>query len=309
VNPQICTYHAICYVSRFCRALCACTALVAMLSGGVASAAYAESDAPPGRMITSLAVVINPSTHKVYAVNEDAGTVSVTDESTGASHVVKVGSGPISIAINRVTDRIYVANTGSGSISVIDGNQDTVITTIKGESHPYVLAVNEATNKVYVTNTYSDAVTVIDGPTNTAQALKAGTADGIAIDPRSNTVFLMGYEDPNIRAVNGATGAVSKVTSSTLYLAHTGTADIVALNEKTHEVKTIPVGSIPCAVAINPVTQTIYAVNYGDETVSAIDATQGKVPLCMWANIRRRWPLIRYTTAFMLRTFTATASR
>jgi len=54
-----------------------------MLSGGVASAAYAESDVPPGRMITSLAVAINPSTHKVYAVNEDAGTVSVTDERKG----------------------------------------------------------------------------------------------------------------------------------------------------------------------------------------------------------------------------------
>jgi len=100
----------------------------------------------------------------------------------------------------------------------------------------------------------------------------------------------MGYEDPNIRVVDGATGAVSKVavgahlwgialdeSSSTLYLAHTGTADIVALNEKTHQVKTIPVGSIPCAVAVNSVTRMIYAVNYGDETVSAIDAALGKV--------------------------------
>ena len=81
-----------------------------MLFGGMASAAYAESGAPPGRMITSLAVAINPSTHKVYAVNEDAGTVSITDERTGAIHVVKVGNGPISIAINLLTKKYFTSS-------------------------------------------------------------------------------------------------------------------------------------------------------------------------------------------------------
>jgi len=165
-----------------------------------------------------------------------------------------------------------------------------VIATVKGESHPYVLAVNEASNKVYVTNTYSDAVTVIDGETNTAQALKVGSADGIAVDSIHNQLFLMSYEDPVIRVVDGASGAISKVpvgphlwgiafdeSSRTLYLAHTGTADIVALNGKTHEVRTIATGSIPCAVAVNSITQMVYAVNYGDETVSAIDAAKSKV--------------------------------
>jgi YVTN family beta-propeller protein len=123
----------------------------------------AESQALQGRMITGFAVAINPATHKAYAVNEDAGMVSVTDGRTGSTRVVKVGSGPIAIAINRVTNRIYVTNTDSGSITVLDGEQDKVVATIKGEDHPYVLAVNEATNKVYVTNTYSNAVTVIDG--------------------------------------------------------------------------------------------------------------------------------------------------
>jgi YVTN family beta-propeller protein len=66
-------------------------------------------------------------------------------------------------------------------------------------------------------------------------------------------------------------------SSGTLYLAHTGTDDIVALNEKTYDVKVIQVGSIPCAAAVNPITRMIYAVNYGDETISAVDAVKGKV--------------------------------
>jgi YVTN family beta-propeller protein len=64
---------------------------------------------------------------------------------------------------------------------------------------------------------------------------------------------------------------------STLYLAHTGTADVTALNETTHHLTRISVGAIPCAVAVNPLTQRLYAVNYGDQTLSVIDARTSKV--------------------------------
>ena len=252
--------------------------------------AHGQREAAQGRLITSLAVAVNPSTHKVYAVDEEKGTVSVFDEQTRSSREVKVGDAPIALAINATTNRIYVVNTDSNSTSVIDGTHDEVIATIKGGSHPYSLAVNEATNKTYVTYTYSDSMTIIDGNTNTAQTLKTGSADGIAVDPDSNTLFLTTYEDPNIRIVKAASGAISKVrvgphiwgitfdkTLKTLFLAHTGTADITSLNEENHEVKTIRAGAIPCAVAINPVSQMIYAVNYDDESVSAIDARKGKV--------------------------------
>ena len=259
--------------------------LLAMSPGG-----HAETDAVQGRMITRAAVAVNPVTHKVYAVDEGAGAVSVIDEKTATIRKVTVGEKPIAIAINPKTNRIYVANTGSGSISVIDGSRDAVIATVKGEAQPYVLAVNDVTNRVYVTNTYSDMVTVINGATNTAHALKAGSADGIAIDPRNNMIFLMTYEDPNVRVVDGVNETIRKVTvgthlwgilfdpsTTTLYLGHTGTADLVAMNEKTHAVHTIPVGAIPCAVAVDSVTHRIYVVNYGDHTVSVIDGAKGKV--------------------------------
>ncbi|MGA8528449.1 MAG: YncE family protein, partial [Acidobacteriaceae bacterium] len=116
-----------------------------------------------------------------------------------------------------------------------------------------------------------------------------GDADGVAIDPRTNTVFLMTYEDPGIRILNGATGTLTKIAvgahiwgmlfdepSDTLYLGHTGTGEVVALNEETHSVRTIPVGRIPCALAIDSVTRRLYVVNYGDETVSVIDLRAGK---------------------------------
>jgi YVTN family beta-propeller protein len=177
-----------------------------------------------------------------------------------------------------------VANDGSASVSVIDGTNDTVIATVTSTQLPYILAVDETTNRIYVTHTYSGSVTVIDGVSNTARELKVGDADGIALDPRTGTVFLSTYEDPSIRFVDEATGAVTKAIvgphvwgiefdqpSGTLFLTHTATAEIVALDEKTHAVSALSVGRIPCALAINPVTRRLYVVNYGDETLSILD--------------------------------------
>lgn len=249
----------------------------------------ADGNSAWGRLITSAAIAGNPSTHRIYAINEGAKSVTVMDAAAGTTHIVPVGSEPIALAVNRLTNRIYVANSGSASVSVIDGRTDTVIATVVCDRLPYTLAVNESTNKVYVTHTYTGTVTAIDGATNASQSLKVGDADGVAIDPRTNAVFLTTYEDPNIRIVDGVTGALTRVgvgahiwgmlfdeLSGTLYLGHAGTAEVVALNEKTNAVSSIPVGGIPCALAVDPVTRRLYVVNYGDETVSVIDLSAGK---------------------------------
>ena len=243
-----------------------------------------------GRLITSVAIAVNPITHKVYAVNEGTDSIVVTDENTGSTHRVEVGKAPIAVAVLPNLNKVYVVNTGSNSISVIDGTQDNVITTIKGGSHPYTVAADKTTNKVYVTYTYDHILTVIDGATNTSSSLETGSADAIEIGERTNTLFLSTYEDPFIRIVDAASGAIHKVkvgghiwglafdaASSKLYLARTMTADVMSLDEKTQETAVIPVGQIPCALAFNPATHMLYAVNYGDHTVSVIDTVKAKV--------------------------------
>jgi hypothetical protein len=73
-----------------------------------------------------------------------------------------------------------------------------------------------------------------------------------------------------------------------LFLGHTGTDKIVELNVHTRAVHTVPVGSIPCAVAIDPRKQMLYAVNYGSATFSAIIQQQTRwLPSWSWAtNLR-----------------------
>jgi len=259
--------------------------VVALVLFVLGFAVWATAEVSPwGRMITSAAIVSNSATHKIYAVNEGASSITVIDAATGVERTVAVGSEPIAIAVNRKTNRIYVANDGSASVSVIDGSNDTVISTVPCASLPYTLAADETTNRVYVTHTYSGSMTVIDGASNTATSLEAGDADGLAVDSKAGKVFLSTYEDPNIRIVDEASGAVTKVavgahiwgmvfdeSSSTLFLTHTVTGEIVALDGKTHAVTTLSVGKIPCALAINPKMRRLYVVNYGDETLSVID--------------------------------------
>jgi YVTN family beta-propeller protein len=259
--------------------------IFAVVAAAFAPLAWSAAENPAwGRLITSAAIACNPSTHKVYAVNEGADSITVLNAVTGEARTVPVGREPIAIAINSTTNRIYVANDGSASVSVIDGMHDTVIATVASAPLPYTLAVDETANKIFVTHTYSGSVTVIDGVSNAAREIKAGDADGIALDARTGTVFLSTYEDPAIRLMDETSGAVARVNvgphvwgilfdqpSSTLFLAHTATAEIVALEAKTGAIRTIPVGRIPCALAINPVTRRLYVVNYGDETLSVLD--------------------------------------
>ena len=259
-------------------------ALCGLVVAGSVCLAQSGDGAPPSRLITSMGVGINFATHKAYAVDEPDGSVVVMNISSGTTRIVKVGANPIALGIDRAANKIFVANTGSGTISVIDGASDRVLATIPGEAHPYAIAVNEVTGTVYVTNTYSNAITVINARTDMAHPLNVGAADAVAIDSRTNTVFLTTYEDPEVRILDGTTGAMREVKvgphiwgmlfeegSGMLYLGHTGTAEIVSLNEKTLAVHTIPVGQIPCALAVNRQSQRLYAVNYGDQTLSVID--------------------------------------
>lgn len=243
-----------------------------------------QQSAPPATVLLSnQAITLNPSNGKIYAVDEVQGAVSVINSATGAASLIKVGNGPEALAVNKNTGRVYVANSASGTISVIDGEKDLVIATISAGAHPYVLAVNEATNKIYVTHSFNDVVTEIDGATNSTTAMKLGSADNIIADSVSNHVFLLGYENPELTVLNGATHAVEKLSAgmhlwgmaldeslNILYATQTTGNDVLAINLKSREKKVIATGAIPCAVAINPKTHTVYVANYGNDSVTII---------------------------------------
>ena len=246
---------------------------------------------PSATGISPQGIALNPTTHRAYAVNTAAGTVTVLDKAGRFSTTIKVGTEPESIAINPVTNRLYVANTGSGEVSVIDGATDHVIATVKAGDLPYVIAANPVTNKVYVSKTFSNTMTVIDGATNTASTLKAGVqADAIAVNPETNRLYLTSYESNNVTVIDGATDGITTVAAgihlwgiavnsatSKVYLANSGSSNVTVLDGKTSITMPVHTGDIPCALAVDSSTGRVYAANYASNSVTVIDGASNSV--------------------------------
>jgi len=251
----------------------------------------AEMPAASGTEISPHAVVVNPKTNKVYAVNSRDGTITVMDESGNSATTVRVGSEPRAIAVNPVTNKIYVGNTGSGTVSVIDGATDAVTATVKVGALPYVVAANPATNKIYVSKTFGNTMTVIDGATNATSNLKAGIqADEIAVNPVTNKLYLANYESQNVTVMDGATNDTTSVVAGVhlwaialnpvtnkIYLANAGSSNLTVIDGTSNSTTTVNTGDIPCAIAVDSVANRVYAVNYASDSVTVIDGANSSV--------------------------------
>jgi DNA-binding beta-propeller fold protein YncE len=82
---------------------------------------------------------------------------------------IRVGSAPTDIVVNTVTNKIYVADDGrnSNNVTVIDGKTGhTTLVKDPNARGPYALALNARTNTIYVVNNRSANLSVIDGRTN-----------------------------------------------------------------------------------------------------------------------------------------------
>ncbi len=246
---------------------------------------------PSGTLVSAQGIALNPTTHRGYAVNTAAGTVTVLDKAGHFRSTIKVGAEPESIAINPVTNRVYVANSGSGEVSVIDGAADRVVAAVKVGDLPYAIAANPVTNKVYISKTFSDTMTVIDGATNAASTLKAGVqADAIAVDPATNRLYLTSYESNDVTVIDGATDGITTVAAGThlwgiavnfaaskVYLANPGSSNVTVLDGKTNLTTPIPTGDITCALAVDSSTGRVYAANFASNSLTVIDGASNSV--------------------------------
>jgi YVTN family beta-propeller protein len=179
-----------------------------------------------------------------------------------ATATVTVGTDPFAIAVNTVTNQIYVANDiTSGTVTVIDGATNTTSTVAVGDV-PEAIAVNTVTNQIYVANQNDNTVTVIDGATHATSTVPVGMSPHfIAVNPVTNQIYV---------ANSGfATGTVQVVSAGT----------VTVIDGATNATTTVPVGTVPGFVAVNPVTNQIYVSNSGGplsvpgNTVTVIDGS------------------------------------
>ena len=132
----------------------------------------------------------------------------------------------------------------SGVMSVVNGDTETVTATIPVGDFPSGLAVDPKTDTIYSANAQDGTVSVINGKTNTVTATI----------PVGNTPI-----------------GIAVDTHRNIYVANDGSNSLSVISGRTNTVTaTIAVGSFPFGVAANPRTKTAYVANFLDGTVTVL---------------------------------------
>ncbi len=175
--------------------------------------------------------------------------------------------------MNEVTSSIYVTTLGAPTVSIIDGKTCNA-TNVSGCRHrpatvnvgetPGGIAINTRTDTIYVSGESSNDVSVIDG--KTCNATRTGGC-------RQKPVHVL--------AGAGARGIAVNEVTNTVYVANTvantvSVIDGATCNATVHSgcrqrAAVAVVGLSPRRVAVDELTNTIYVTNAGSNTVTMLN--------------------------------------
>ena len=210
----------------------------------------------------------------------------------GALPRVLLGSLPQDSAVDPTTHTVYATNSGLFGPSAADASVNTLsvvdarscnardprgcaqsAATVDAGNGPFGIAIDEATHTIYVADANTDTVSVIDAATCNAQvrwgcdqtrATITVGADpaGVTVDPRTDSVYVADA-GPGFVGSGPSGDTVSVIDGATCNAdTHWGCDQTPA---------TVPVGSLPFGVAVDPASHTVYVTNANDNTVSMID--------------------------------------
>ncbi len=233
-----------------------------------------------------VAIALNPSTNKIYVVNQNSNNLTVIDGATYNTSTVLTDNAPDAVAVNAVTNKIYVANGDSDSVTVVDGATNRTTTVAVGD-YPVAVAVNTITNMIYIANYYSDNVTVIDGTTNRTTIASAGRNPfALAVNPATNKIYVADSGSNDVAIIDGVTNLTTTVAvgayprsvaidpfTNQIYVVNYSSGDVSVIDGATNLVTSVSVGTYPLAVAVNPIAGQAYVTNSGSGTATIIDET------------------------------------
>jgi DNA-binding beta-propeller fold protein YncE len=280
-----------------------------------------------------IGVAVDEDTNTVYVVNA-SGAVAVVNgrrcdaaDRSGCSVMpatVRVGEFPQFLAVDSRTHTIYVANGVSNTVSVIDGRKCNATTTsgcgrpratVSVGPGPFALVVNETTGSVYVTDLGAPTVSVIDGTTCNATTVRGcghrpatinvgQSPGGIALDTRTDTIYVTGENSDDVSVVDGKTcnarvrsgcrqkpfhvlagagarGVAVDEQTGTVYVANTNANTVSVIDGTTcnaavhsgcgQRAPVAPVGTSPRRVAVDERTNTVYVTNAFSNSVTMLN--------------------------------------
>ena len=157
----------------------------------------------------------------VYVIDGNHCDSATTSGCSATPKSVQVGSGPAGIAVDSSSGTVYVSSE-DGTVSVINGKTcdasdtagcSTKPTNVTIESDPRGNALDPTTHTLYVTNAGSNTLSLINTSacnatdtsgcaTSAPIVLVGGSPRRVAIDPATNTAYVVNVEDNTVSLIN-----------------------------------------------------------------------------------------------------------
>jgi YVTN family beta-propeller protein len=216
-----------------------------LLAAGTAFA-QSETDEPgeaeerdPHRRRSTLYIAARDS-HEVIALSRDTFEIIAR---------IPVGKRPMGLAARPDGDRVYVACAGSHTIEVIDGATRKVLdkTSLTHGAAPTDVVLRPARNTLFVAASGLDQVIRIDAPSlqQTGEASVGRDPQRLALSRDGRRLFVMSVQSGRVDILDTATMA---------------------------RISSVPVGSRPGDLALDPATGSVFVVRPGNPVISRIDA-------------------------------------
>lgn len=230
---------------------------------------------------------LNTRTQTLYVGHSIQNSVSAIDLKTKKQTIIPGGKekGKIrEIVVDETRNLVYVSDHGNPSVWVIDGKTNTLVQSI---DHPgaYLIGLNvdPARERIYATDgdTMEGNILVFDSKSRTlVDKYKTWSycPMNIAVDYKSNRIFVSQSNDNNITIVDGNTGQIiNKVylgydsspiglvydeKTNLLYTANRSKKEVAVVDMESFKVKErIPTGGLPNTISLDKETGLIYVTN------------------------------------------------
>jgi YVTN family beta-propeller protein len=236
-------------------------------------------------------VATNAATGRIYVANLDGGSVTVIDGNTnGVIATVRVLPFPFNLAVDATKNTVYVPGYTTNAVDLLDGPSNTVPVVIPAVGDvPSAVAINPTTQRLYVALHNDMSVRIVDVgslPFAFLGTISLGhVPSGIAVDSAANLIYVA-LEQGTIEVIDGSSNKivdsmsvgsllhsfVLNASTKTIYAIADGLLKVLDLTTK-NVTSTVTVGQTPWQVAFNPLTGSIFVVNYDDDTVTVVDAS------------------------------------
>jgi len=208
-----------------------------------------------------VAIAANPVSGKVYVANSGSNNVSVIDGVTRTViGTIPVGTNPRWVAVNPETSRLVVGNLGSSNVTLVNTATDTPVSTLLTGGAGWI-AINAIADISYVIRYGTgDEYNYIAGDTYAGtQATRSYEPVSIAVNPVTNRVYVANKSTTDVSATAG-----SPFTYYPALYCPDGSGGFKPQPPDPPSPDPgacIDIANLPVAVAVNPVTDRIYAIS------------------------------------------------